>query len=974
MVDRRQQLEGPGAVVVQRQREDLGAARAARKGRERRARRAGRDRRVVHLHAVRLDIERAQHGGRVRHKLERRRVRPVGAEVHQGVERADCTGKGRRRGRLVAARQPAFIRGAAETRGAAGDHRHVVGVAHRECAADGVAVEVLGREVEREVEVVLAGDLLVERLVENEVVAAVRGRRGEHDREHHIRRIDRGRRRIARKADERVGIEQGVSDGLAVRRQVGDGIAVAVRDRDVVCSRGLVREVDRTKDSRGGAARDREVIEHDLSAVAGDRLELKRREKNALERRAGRAEQGRSFNADIADDPDRNGDRDGIAVDVLAGRNDVVGLSRTDEKAEIHACKRKRRAVGRGHGYDRAFGLRSAAGHKGSAVVPGDVDVAGRDRARRLAQAVEIDGLRCSWNSRRAGRGRAVSAEVDAERAAEGGGGTGVVAGAVGIGRRREAAFVDAAGGRAGEHRHVVDDRDLEVARQRDAVAVEVDRLDQAGQVEGGRILALGRLVDRIDQRERVAAVAVEDEREHPGAARRGARIGGQRLGRPAGRDGEVVDLDPVRLDAEIVAAGRDGELEAVLARPAEGGTVGAEAHEARERAAHGRGDAGDAVVVAIAVEVTRAGGREGQRPFVDAAGRAGGAGEHRHVVDDRDLEVARQRDAVAVEVDRLDQAGQVEGGRILALGRLVDRIDQRERVAAVAVEDEREHPGAARRGARIGGQRLGRPAGRDGEVVDLDPVRLDAEIVAAGRDGELEAVLARPAEGGTVGAEAHEARERAAHGRGDAGDAVVVAIAVEVTRAGGREGQRPFVDAAGRAGGAGEHRRVVDHRDLEVARGKRDAAAVEVDRLDQGREIERCRCRALVRPVIERVDQRERIGAIAVELESEHLRPGRRGARIGGQRLRRAAARDGIEVDLDAVRLDPEVVRAARRHELEAVLSRAVEGRAIGPEAHQARDRAAVLGREAGLALLVAAAVEIAQRAGRKRAFLHAA
>ena len=173
--------------------------------------------------------------------------------------------------------------------------------------------------------------------------------------------------------------------------------------------------------------------------------------------------------------------------------------------------------------------------------VPGvhDVDVAGRDRARRLAQAVEIDGLRCSWNSRRAGRGGAVSAEVDAERAAEGGGGTGVVAGAVGIGRRREAAFVDAAGGRAGEHRHVVDDRDLEVARQRDAVAVEVDRLDQAGQVEVEIVLAGDRLVERLVEHERVGAVrrrGRQRHREHDarvvnGRRRGGARIADQRIG-----------------------------------------------------------------------------------------------------------------------------------------------------------------------------------------------------------------------------------------------------------------------------------------------------------------------------------------------------------------------------------------------------------------------------------------------------------
>ena len=231
---------------------------------------------------------------------------------------------------------------------------------------------------------------------------------------------------------------------------------------------------------------------------------------------------------------------------------------------------------------------------------------------------------------------------------------------------------------------------------------------------------------------------------------------------------------------------------------------------------------------------------------------------------------------------------------------------------------------------------------------------------------------------GGAVGAEAHGCRERARDRGG--GDAVVVAGAVEVTRAGGREGQRPFVDAAGRDGAA-DDRHIVGDIDLEVARGQCDAAAVVVDRLDEARQVERGRALALVRPIVERIDQRERVGAVAVEREGEDLVPaiGRATIGPGGERLRVAVGavaqrRQGDVVDLLAVRGDAEVMRrAAGDREREAGRVGPIERGAVGAERHGAGDRAAEDRRGAG-SLVVAAAVEIAQRAGGERAFLHAA
>ena len=271
-------------------------------------------------------------------------------------------------------------------------------------------------------------------------------------------------------------------------------------------------------------------------------------------------------------------------------------------------------------------------------------------------------------------------------------------------------------------------------------------------QVEGNAVFCVAaRIVERVDQRERVAAVAVEDEREDLVAAIGRAAIGpGRERLRGAAvrrRDGDVVDLLAVRLHVEVVRAGRNREPEAV--GRAAGGlrrAVGAERHEVRNRAADHRRGGARAVVVAVAVEIARAGRRVGEGAFVDAARDVGRPREHRHVVGHGDLEVARERDAVAVEVDRLDQVRQVEGRRVLLpAARVVERLEQLEHPRAVAVEREREHGRAAL--ARVGGERLRvavePDAGdRERDVVDLDPVRLDAEVErAAARDRELEAV-----------------------------------------------------------------------------------------------------------------------------------------------------------------------------------------------------------------------------------------
>ena len=269
-------------------------------------------------------------------------------------------------------------------------------------------------------------------------------------------------------------------------------------------------------------------------------------------------------------------------------------------------------------------------------------------------------------------------------------------------------AFVDQArAARRGEHRHVVDDVDLEVGRERDHVAVEIGRLDQAREVEGGRILALRALIERVDQRERVAAVAVEREREDfMAAAIRAVRaaVGPRRerlrravraLGHRRQRD--VVDLLAVRRDAEVVGAGGDREREAGIAAVAvDRRPVGAEAHQIGDRARDRRRRAARAVIIPVAVEVAEAGRRERECALIDAARGIARAGEHRHVVDDRDLEVARERNAVAVEIDCLDEAGEVEDDRILAGAlrrmRIVERVDEREGpLARALVEPERE-------------------------------------------------------------------------------------------------------------------------------------------------------------------------------------------------------------------------------------------------------------------------------------------
>src|SRR4029077_2410109 len=100
-----------------------------------------------------------------------------------------------------------------------------------------------------------------------------------------------------------------------------------------------------------------------------------------------------------------------------------------------------------------------------------------------------------------------------------------LVADAVGIGRRGQAALVDGArqaGGAADQDRRVVGDLDLQVVRREpDRVAVEVDRLHQARQIDGGGAV----VVDRGQQLEGPGAVVAQRQGEHRRAGRRAAGV-----------------------------------------------------------------------------------------------------------------------------------------------------------------------------------------------------------------------------------------------------------------------------------------------------------------------------------------------------------------------------------------------------------------------------------------------------------------
>ena len=549
----------------------------------------------------------------------------------------------------------------------------------------------------------------------------------------------------------------------------------------------------------------------------------------------------------------------------------------------------------------------------------GAVDVAA---VRREIEAIEPMARRALRDELVLGaRVRAVGAERHQARQAAAGhdrraADADVVAAAVevaDVARAGERAFIDrAARIDVGKHRHVVDDRDAEVARQRDRVLVEVEGLDEAREVDGLAVLALaGRLVDRIEQRERpLPGTLVERQREDRVTAALVRARGEHLVAVAVGREGRDVDLVAMRRNIEAreprVRLRLRDQLERVGGRP-----VGAEGDQVPQRAGRGRG--GEIVLVVVAVALVVAGaveiadrGRVVQGAFVDRAGRVREGREHRHVVLDRDRKIAGQRRRVAVEIDRLDEAREVEARAVLSPARrVVDRVEQREgprprghveregeHLVATAVRAVRAAVGPGRERLGIGdGRAVGRGRRRDGGEIDCLAVRGLSEPGEPGScralADELEAVRDRlrdrrlvmeVAERGTegvgmrpVGAEAHEVRERAAH---DGRRMRIVALAVEIGAALIEVVilellQPAFVDQT-RAARRGEHRHVVDDVDLEVGR-ERDHVAVEIGRLDQAREVEGGRILALG-GLIERVDQRERVGAVAVERQREDL------------------------------------------------------------------------------------------------------
>ena len=293
LIERLQQVERPRAVAVDGQRENLVVVRVERRER------VAVDGRRIDQEAVRGEPESREPGAgcrRVDH-MECGGVWAVGAELDERCKRAGGAGRGGRKALIVAdavgvgrRREAAFIDGGGDGGRRRVLHRHVVGVGDREGAAGRVAVEVLRRVLEGEVELVLARDRLVERLVEHEVVAAVRRGGRQRDREHDVRGIDRGRRGCARIADQGVGVEERVLDRRAVRGEVGDQVVAGVVDHDVVCRGRLVGEEDGPvgRDRRDGA--EVEVVDDDAAVEAVGLLELERADLQALEHRAGGVE------------------------------------------------------------------------------------------------------------------------------------------------------------------------------------------------------------------------------------------------------------------------------------------------------------------------------------------------------------------------------------------------------------------------------------------------------------------------------------------------------------------------------------------------------------------------------------------------------------------------------------------------------------------------------------------------------------
>ena len=272
-----------------------------------------------------------------------------------------------------------------------------------------------------------------------------------------------------------------------------------------------------------------------------------------------------------------------------------------------------------------------------------------------------------------------------------------------------------------------------------------------------------------------------------------------------------------------------------------------------------------------------------------------------------------------------------------------------------------------ARAGAGPGGEHV---AG-DRRKIDRLAVRHETKAAQPGIRRRLTDEAERRG-AGTVRTERHRTRERDRRARRKP---MVVAGAEQVARRARREAA--LVERRRRL--AADHdRHVVDDVDLEAAGGERDGVAVEVDRLDEIRQVEDQRVLVQARRVVERIDQGERIGAVAVEGEREHLGAVARPARIGGERLRHAIGpvdrrRQREEVDLCAVRRDPEVMRASRHRELEAGTEQRVAGpdddvRAVRAEAHQAGERA---GRGHRRARIVAVAEQVARRARRQPALV---
>ena len=505
-----------------------------------------------------------------------------------------------------------------------------------------------------------------------------------------------------------------------------------------------------------------------------------------------------------------------------------------------------------------------------------------------------------------------------------------VVAAAIkvaGAGRgKRQRTFVDAAGriGRAREHRHVVDHVDREAARaERRDVAVEVDRLHDPGQVEDDRILAGAlrrmRIVERIDEREGPLAralVELEGEDLVAGVAARARR---QRRDPICDRDADDVDRLAVRRQVEIaddvLRAREADQLEAAGAlRRAEierGRAVGAEAHDPGERA----GGAGrSARVVAGAELVADAARREAA--FVDDADRR--AGFERDIRQVGASVVAGRADLLERQRVGAGRAGHREGIRRLGavrmnVGDLVAVPEHLElgRGRVRGAGEERKRISFARNDAR---HRLrDRDVARRGLEVDhLVAIRRVHAEIAVDHALELDDGAAADRRGLDVPARHVAVRREAAVPRRRKGAAGEVAVLEQV---------------------AGGHRNVVGDRDVEVL-GERDGVPVEVDRLDEAREVDGRRVLALAGRIVERLEQIEAPRAVAVDGEREHA------VAVCIQRGQRRA-RDRRLVDGKAMRREAERGEPAGRRGGVDELEGGGRVRAIGAEADERRERA---------------------------------